>query len=55
MKEPNLMEITRAAVTLVNSTWHTKAGEYFAFLTLMHPEIKLEKRLKMANDMASKE
>ncbi len=51
-KTENLMDRTRAAVCLINTNnWNSKAGEYFAFLSLIHPEITLQKRLKLARDM----
>lgn len=56
MSEPSLMERTRAAVTLINrTTVVSKQGEFFAFLSLFHPEIPWRKRLQMAADMAREE
>lgn len=54
--ENDLMERARAAVCYINtgnrSSESEKRTEYFAYLSLFHPDIPLEKRLRMAWDMA---
>jgi hypothetical protein len=46
-KEKNIVERARATVCLLNAGWGDKQKEMFAFLAIFHPEISLEKRLKM--------
>lgn len=52
-REPDIMDRTRAAVCYVNSRAGSERIAMFAFLSLMHPEIPLEKRLRMANELAN--
>lgn len=57
MIKPNsedILERTRAAVALLNTgrrlrpEWSQKADEMFAFLSLFHPEMSLEERIRLA-------
>ena len=47
----DLMERTRAAVTLLNASPSDRRIRAFAFLCLFHPEIPLAKRLRMAAEI----
>lgn len=51
----NVMDRTRAAVAFCNTQsphWNKEAGEVFAFLSVIHPEIPLARRLKLAKEMS---
>lgn len=50
MRDPR--EPMRAAVCLLNTAYGTEYNKAFAFLSILHPEISLEKRLRMAREIS---
>jgi hypothetical protein len=59
IERDDLMERTAAAVCYLNAVAFPDSEqgrrlEAFAFLSVVHPEISLKKRLKMAADIAKK-
>jgi predicted metal-dependent hydrolase len=47
--QPDIMERMRAAVCICNTQPHRRDMSLFAFLSIMHPEMSLERRLKLAH------
>lgn len=53
MSAPDLMERTRAAVCLMNSSyngWGDNEKELYCFLSLFHPKMSFEKKMKIIRD-----
>jgi hypothetical protein len=51
-KQDKIMDRTRAAVAFLNASSSSERSKAFAFLSIFHPEMSLEKRLELTNSMS---
>lgn len=49
-QKPGLVERTRAAVTMVNSSINSEAAKVSAFMELFHPDYDKDKTRELVND-----